>query len=57
MNYTVGQTVLKDHRIECINEEDSGDVVVWIRNAENEILPWKRYKNVPIHIEYNLNFD
>lgn len=58
MHYIVGQEVLnsnyKIHLIKVIEENNS--VVIYIQK-EDEIVIWKEFNNnVPISIEYNINF-
>jgi hypothetical protein len=56
MHYVVGQAVLdKSYVIEAIRYEDM-HVVIYIRR-EDEILRWKSLNgNVPITIEYKIDF-
>lgn len=58
MHYIVGQPVLSDsHLIHHIRVEDnSGSTKVWIEN-KGEIFLWKEFNiNMPVSIEYNINF-
>tara|TARA_R110000787_G_scaffold106598_1_gene214286 strand:+ start:5072 stop:5296 length:225 start_codon:yes stop_codon:yes gene_type:complete len=58
MHYIVGQDVLggnyKIHLIKKIQSNDS--IKIWIEQ-KNEILLWKEFNsNMPVSIEYNINF-
>ena len=58
MHYIVGQEVLGGkyfiHLIQYVERSDS--VKIWIKR-EGEILLWKEFNsNMPVSIEYNINF-
>ena len=58
MQYIVGQLVLGGkyfiHLIQYIERSDS--IKIWIQ-TEGEILLWKEFNsNMPVSIEYNINF-
>lgn len=54
MHYIVGQVVLGgSHVIEEIVEYDEG-YGIYIK-SDGVILEWKRFKNLPVVIEYNIN--
>jgi len=57
MHYISGQEVIGGkyaiHLIKYNIESDS--FKIWITNGE-EIVLWKEFKNMPISIEYNINF-
>jgi hypothetical protein len=58
MHYIVGQDVLGGkyfiHLIQYVERSDS--VKIWIQR-EGEILLWKEFNsNMPVSIEYNINF-
>jgi len=58
MHYIVGQDVLGGkyyiHLIQYV--ERSNSVKIWIKR-EGEILLWKEFNsNMPVSIEYNINF-
>ena len=58
MHYIVGQDVLGGkyyiHLIQYVERSDS--VKIWIKR-EGEILLWKEFNsNMPVSIEYNINF-
>ena len=58
MHYIVGQQVLGGkyfiHLIQYIERSDS--IKIWIQ-TEGEILLWKEFNsNMPVSIEYNINF-
>ena len=58
MHYIVGQDVLGGtHYIHLIKySEQKGSVLIWIQK-DNEIFLWKEFNsNMPISIEYNINF-
>jgi len=58
MHYIVGQDVLGGkyyiHLIQYVERSDS--IKIWIQR-EGEILLWKEFNsNMPVSIEYNINF-
>jgi hypothetical protein len=58
MHYIVGQDVLGGkyyiHLIQYVERSDS--IKIWIKR-EGEILLWKEFNsNMPVSIEYNINF-
>jgi hypothetical protein len=54
MHYIVGQEVLGgSYVIEEIVEYDNG-YGIYIK-SDGVILEWKRFKNLPVVIEYNIN--
>jgi hypothetical protein len=58
MHYLVGQEILNgSHKIHLIQQDkDSQSIKVWIQR-EDEVLLWKEFNsNMPISIEYNINF-
>ncbi len=58
MHYIVGQPVLNfSHNIHHIRlNEDTGAIRIWIEK-DDEIFLWKEFNsNMPISIEYNINF-
>ena len=58
MNYLVGQDILGgSHKIHLIIfDEFKQSFKIWIEN-NNEIILWKEFNaNIPISIEYNINF-
>jgi ABC-type ATPase involved in cell division len=58
MHYLVGQSILGgSYTIHLIQYESSSDSIkIWIER-QNEILLWKEFNsNMPISIEYNINF-
>ena len=56
MHYIAGQSVLNgEYQIHLINRED-GEYKIWIEQGD-EVLLWKSFtENMPISIEYNINF-
>lgn len=59
MHYVVGQEVLKGayiiHLIRYAVADDS--FKIWIESKENkEVVLWKRFVNMPVSVEYNINF-
>ncbi len=58
MHYLVGQEILNgSHTIHLIQQDSvSQSIKVWIQR-EDEVLLWKEFNaNMPISIEYNINF-
>lgn len=58
MHYIVGQEVLnKEYNIHLIEyDSEKGSYKIWIQRQE-EIILWKEFnKNMPLSIEYNINF-
>jgi len=58
MHYLVGQEILNgSHTIHLIQHDSvSNSIKVWIQR-EDEVLLWKEFNaNMPISIEYNINF-
>lgn len=58
MHYIVGQDVLgATHKITHIRKNDVDEsIVIWIEK-NNKVYKWKEFnKNMPISIEYNINF-
>jgi len=58
MHYIIGQSVIGgEYEIHLIKFHDEIDSFrIWISNDEGEILLWKEFKDMPISIEYNINF-
>jgi hypothetical protein len=59
MHYVVGQEVLKGtyviHLIRYDHNEDS--FKIWIESAcKKEVMLWKQFVNMPVSVEYNINF-
>ncbi len=59
MHYIVGQKVLGDtseiHLIKL--DSDKGSIKIYIINMNQEVILWKEFtSNIPISIEYNINF-
>lgn len=58
MHYIVEQEVLGgSHKIHLIQKDNStGSIKIWVE-SNNEVLLWKEFNhNMPISIEYNINF-
>jgi len=57
MHYVVGQDVLGgSHKIHHIRQEPDSSIRVWVLKGE-EVFLWKEFNtNMPISIEYNINF-
>lgn len=58
MHYIVGQPILNNsHTIHLIRfDENTGGIKIWIEK-DDEVLLWKEFNcNMPISIEYNINF-
>jgi hypothetical protein len=59
MHYIVGQSILNDsHTIHLIQQDkDKSSIKVWIER-DGEIYLWKEFNvNMPVSIEYNINFE
>jgi hypothetical protein len=59
MHYVVGQEILKGtYKINHIRYDESSDSFkIWIESMYNqEIVLWKRFVNMPVSVEYNINF-
>lgn len=59
MHYIVGQNILNDsHSIHLIQQDkDTGSIKVWIERND-EIFLWKEFNaNMPMSVEYNINFE
>jgi hypothetical protein len=59
MHYVVGQDILKGtYKINHIRYYESSDSFkIWIESVYNEeIVLWKQFVNMPVSIEYNINF-
>lgn len=58
MHYIVEQEVLGgSYKIHLIQKDNStGSIKIWVE-SNNEVLLWKEFNhNMPISIEYNINF-
>lgn len=58
MHYIVGQSILNDeYQIHLITQnQDTGCIKIWIERKD-EVLLWKEFTtNMPVSIEYNINF-
>mgnify|MGYP003686050153 FL=1 len=60
MHYIVNQEIFNGnyyiHLIKHISESNS--IRVWIENKQGEIFLWKEFNsNMPVSIEYNINFE
>lgn len=57
MHYIIGQDVLGgSHKIHHMRLEEAGIIKIWIESS-GEILLWKEFNNnMPVSIEYNINF-
>lgn len=58
MHYIVGQDILGDtHKIHLIKHDvDKSSIKIWIEKND-EVMLWKEFNsNMPISIEYNINF-
>jgi ABC-type ATPase involved in cell division len=59
MHYIVGQSVLGNtaviHLIKYVESEDA--FKIWIESKDKkEIILWKSFLNMPVSVEYNINF-
>ena len=60
MHYIVNQEILNGKfYIHLIKHEiENNSIKIWIENKENEIFLWKEFNsNMPVSIEYNINFE
>lgn len=58
MHYLVGQEVLGgQYTIHLIDyKEDTGSYVIYVQK-EDEVFLWKEFNaNIPVSVEYNINF-
>ena len=57
MLYVLGQDVLRgEYKINLMMLKDDGSVHIWIKNASG-IMLWKTFNsNMPISIEYDIDF-
>lgn len=59
MHYIVGQDILGgNYKINTIYKDEVSDSFkIWIEDNDSVIVLWKEFnKNMPISIEYNINF-
>tara|TARA_R110000824_G_scaffold107097_1_gene253070 strand:+ start:1452 stop:1682 length:231 start_codon:yes stop_codon:yes gene_type:complete len=60
MHYIVNQEVLGGNYVIHVIKynEDSDSIKIWVENKKGEILLWKEFNsNMPVSIEYNINFE
>lgn len=60
MHYIVDQIVLgSKYHIHLIKHDSESDSIkIWVENESQEIFLWKEFNNnMPISIEYNINFE
>tara|TARA_B110000208_G_scaffold159751_1_gene194528 strand:+ start:136 stop:366 length:231 start_codon:yes stop_codon:yes gene_type:complete len=60
MHYIVNQEVLGgNYTIHVIKyNEESNSIKIWVENRKGETLLWKEFNsNMPVSIEYNINFE
>ena len=60
MHYIVNQEVLGGNYIIHVIKynEDLNSIKIWVENRKGEILLWKEFNsNMPVSIEYNINFE
>lgn len=57
MHYVLGQDVLRgEYKIDLLLLKDDGSVNIWIKNHSG-IMLWKTFNsNMPISIEYDIDF-
>ena len=57
MHYEVGQPVIRgNYKIHSISESEEGYIVRIVK--ENVVVDWKKVNlHMPVHIEYNINYD
>jgi len=58
MHYLVGQEVLGgNYKIHLISYDDDSESYKIYVNNDSEIYLWKQYnKNIPVSVEFNMNF-
>ena len=57
MNYVVGNNAYGDYKVVLIEEDELG-CTIYIKNSEDELLPWKKFnKSVAYSLEYSLDYD
>lgn len=59
MHYVIGQEILgSKYKIHLIQYDENKDsYFIWIESKERkEVVLWKRFVNMPVSIEYNINF-
>jgi hypothetical protein len=60
MHYIINQEVLgSNYHIHLIkHDENSDSIKIWVENTNHEVFLWKEFNsNMPISIEYNINFE
>ena len=60
MHYLVGQEVLNsNYTIHLIKHyRESNSIKIWVENSSQEVYLWKEFNpNMPVSIEYNINFE
>lgn len=56
MHYVLGQTVLGSYTIHAIQKTKDESFLIWIEKNK-EVVCWKEInKNLPIVLEFNINF-
>jgi hypothetical protein len=56
MHYLLGQEILNGNFLIHLIKQEEDSIVIYIQK-EDEVLLWKRFNsNMPISIEYNINF-
>jgi hypothetical protein len=58
MHYIVNQEVLGSRYHIHLIKQDNESIKIWVENSSQEIFLWKEFnQNMPISIEYNINFE
>jgi|TARA_R100001510_G_C7652620_1_gene210498 hypothetical protein len=60
MHYIVNQVVLGgSYHIHLIkHDSESNSIKIWVENSSQEVYLWKEFNpNMPVSIEYNINFE
>ena len=60
MHYIINQEVLGgNYHIHLIkHDENSDSIKIWVENDNSEVFLWKEFNsNMPVSIEYNINFE
>lgn len=56
MAFFVGQELFKSYIVDTIRKNDDGSYSLYLKK-DGEIVLWKNFnKNLPITLEYNINF-
>ena len=57
MHFEVGKPVINyTNTVETIRLASVGVYEVWVKNKKEEVTLWKKIENVPVHIEYHIDY-